>query len=150
LVLCLSVAAYGQEESPRDRIQVRGVAGWSGFADEGLIHHGVLGVMTDVRLASGLRAAAEVLYHIGPRNDLDVSLVPVLSYDFQLLKRVSPFVTAGYGVLLHSGGRRWAKRPTYGVGAGTKFAISKHLFVAEEVRFGWEPAIRVTGSRGYR
>jgi len=150
LVLCLRVVAYAQEEIPRDRIEVRGIAGWSGFADEALLHHGALGGMVDFRLKDGLRLGPEVLYHIGPRKDRDVSLVLVFSRDFRRLKKVSPFVSAGGGVLFHSEGRQWYYSSTYGAGAGVKFAISKHLFVAPEIRVGWEPAIRVMGSFGYR
>src|SRR5262245_20689811 len=150
LVLCPCVHAYAQEEIPRDRFEVRGIAGWSGFADESLIHHGALGGMTDVRLKGGLRIGPEVLYHIGPRKDRDVSLLLVSSYDFRRLKRVSPFVSWGGGMLIHSDGRQWHSSYTYGGGTGVKFSISKQLFVAPEIRVGWEPALRVMGSLGYR
>ena len=141
-MLCLCVAAHPQLEHPEDRFQVRGVAGWAGFGDEGLIHHDVLGVMTDVRLAGGLRIGPEVLYNIGPGRDRDFSIMPVVGYDFRRLKRFTPFVNGGFGLLLHTDGSRWSNSFAYGAGGGVKIAISERFFIAPEVRAGWEPVAR--------
>jgi hypothetical protein len=149
LVLCLGAAAHAQER-PEDRVQIRGVAGWAGFGDSRLIHHTVLGGATDIRLVAGLRAGPEVLYHIGPGSDRDITLMPVLSYDFRRLSRVTPFVSGGFGVLRHTGGDGWANSATFGAGGGVKIAISRSFFVAPEVRVGWDPTVRAMISIGYR
>jgi hypothetical protein len=148
-VLCLCVAAHAQQDRPENRIQVRGVAGWTGFG-ESIIDHAVVGIATDVRLLAGLRSGLELLYHIGPDRDRDISLLPVLSYDFRRLKRVTPFVSGGMGVLRHTNGGRWSTSFTLGAGGGVKLAVSEHFFVAPEVRVGWEPAVRLMASVGYR
>ena len=151
LVLSLSVVAHAQEERSEDRVQVRAITGWAGFGDEGgLIHHGVVGGSMDFRLLAGLRAGTEVLYHVGPGQDRDISFLPTLSYEFRRLKRVAPFVSAGYGVLRHSGGARWSNSLTVGLGAGVKIALSERLFIAPEIRSGWEPVARAMVSIGYR
>jgi hypothetical protein len=79
-VLCLCVAAHAQQDRPENRIQVRGVAGWTGFG-ESIIDHAVVGIATDVRLLAGLRSGLELLYHIGPDRDRARLSTSILNLD---------------------------------------------------------------------
>ena len=135
--------------SKEERLQLRAIAGWAAFGD-GDVHHRVVGVATDVRLWAGLRLGPEVLYNIGPGRDRDISVMPIVSYDFRRLQRVVPFVSAGYGILRHTDGGRSSHSVTFGLGGGAKIAISERLFVSPEVRVGWEPWTRAMVSLGYR
>ena len=149
LVLCISVIVHArQEEQPEDRVQVRGTFGTATFFESE--PHKVFGAMVDFRLVGGLRVGPEVLYHIGPDQDRDITSTILLTYDFRRLKRVTPFFTGGAGVL-HSTYGRWTRNGvTAGIGGGVKIAISRNLFVAPEVRVGWEPIGRAMVSVGYR
>ncbi len=77
-LLLLGGVGHSQGSEPQDRFQVRGVTGWAGFGDD-VINHSVIGVASDVRLVAGLRSGLEVLYHMGPAQDRDVSLMTALS-----------------------------------------------------------------------
>jgi len=145
---CLCIPAYAQEDRREDRVQVRGIAGWAGFYEDS--SHRVAGVTTDIRLIAGLRVGPEVLYYAGGGQDRDITAMTVLTYDFRRSKRVTPFVSGGAGGLWHRDSRGWKNSMTFGAGAGVKFAISKRLFIAPEIRGGWEPLARASVSIGYR
>jgi len=137
LACCLCIPAYAQEERQDDRVQVRGIFGASAFYEADI--HKTVGVMTDVRLLAGLRFGPEVVYHIGPPQDRDMTTMAVLSYDFNRSKRVTPFISAGGGMLRQNDRGRWLwRRPAYGAGGGVKIATSERLFIAPELRLGWE------------
>jgi opacity protein-like surface antigen len=148
LVLCISVIAHARQDRAEDRVQVRGVFGTAGFIESD--PHDIFGAMVDFRLVNGLRVGPEVLYHIGPGQDRDITSTILLSYDFRRLKRVTPFITGGVGVLHHTNGRSTWNGVTAGFGGGVKIAISRNLYVAPEIRGGWEPIGRAMVSIGYR
>ena len=148
VVLCGSVMAHAQEDRPEDRVQVRGLFGGSAFLESQT--HKAVGATADFRLAAGLRLGPEVIYYIGPGEDRDITSTALVSYDFRRLKRVTPFVTGGVGLLNHMDGPRSWNSITAGGGGGLKFAITRRLFAAGEVRAGWEPVARAMVGIGYR
>jgi len=148
LVLCISVIAHARQDEPADRVQVRGMFGTAVFIESE--PHNVYGAMIDFRLVKGLRVGPEVLYHIGPGQDRDITSTILLSYDFRRLKRVTPFITGGAGLLHHKYGRSTWNGVTAGFGGGVKIGISRNFFVAPEIRAGWDPIGRAMVSIGYR
>jgi hypothetical protein len=148
LLLCVSVMARAQEDRAQGRVEVRGILGTATFYESD--PHDAFGALVDFRLASGLRVGPEILYHIGPGKDRDITSTFLMSYDFRRQKRVTPFITSGAGVLHHTYGRSTWTGLTAGFGGGVKFTISRKLFVAPEVRLGWEPIGRAMVSIGYR
>ena len=104
IALRVSVMAHAQEDRPEDRVQARGLVGGSAFFESQT--HKAVGGTVDFRLAAGLRLGPEVIYHIGPGQDRDITSTALVSYDFRRLKRVTPFVTGGVGLLHHMDGRR--------------------------------------------
>ena len=52
-------------------MQVRGLFGGSAFLESQT--HKAMGATADFRLAAGLRLGPEVIYHIGPGQDRDIT-----------------------------------------------------------------------------
>ena len=148
VVLCVSAMAQARQDRPEDRVQIRGLFGSAAFFESQT--HKTVGATIDFRLAGGLRLGPELIYHIGPDQDRDITSTALVSYDFRRLKRVTPFVTGGVGLLHHTEGRGSSNSLTAGGGGGLKFAITQRLFVAGEVRAGWEPIARAMVGIGYR
>jgi hypothetical protein len=149
IALCVSVMAHAQEDRPEDRVQARGLVGGSAFFESQT--HKAVGGTVDFRLADGLRLGPEVIYHIGPGQDRDITSTALVSYEFRRLKRVTPFVTGGVGLLHHTEGRGWSSNSlTAGGGGGLKIAITRRLFVVGEGRAGWEPIAQAMVGIGYR
>jgi hypothetical protein len=152
--LWLSAACYGQSNAKRYRFEAEAGGGWAGFADEGWIHHGIVGGSFRTFITGGMSVAPEVFYMIGPVGDSDVSVVPVIGYQFKRSARIQPYVNGGVGWLIHRQAfvsrSDWSTGPTFGVGGGFKIRISDRLYVAPEARLGWEPFLRTTVSLGYR
>jgi len=153
LLLCLSVASYGQQDAGSKRFAIEGTAGWAGFPDENMLHHGIVGGSFRVFLIRGLNVAPEVLYMVGPGDDRDVVITPTVGYQFRRTARVQPYVIGGVGWLIHRElfltGPYWSTGASFGGGGGFKVKISDRLYVAPEVRLGWEPALRTTVTIGY-
>ena len=148
VVLFVSLTAHARQDRPEDRVQVRGLFGSAVFLESPT--HKAVGAAADFRLVAGLRLGPEVIYHIGPGQDRDITSTLLVSYDFRRLKRVTPFITGGVGLLHHQEGRWSWNSYTMGGGGGLKIAISRRLFVTGEVRAGWEPIGRAMGGIGYR
>ena len=154
ILSCLSAACYGQENTGRYRFEVEATGGWAGFADDGWIHHGIVGGSFRTFITGGLNLAPEVFYLVGPDGDRDVSVTPVAGYQFRRSARVQPYVNGGVGWLGHREAfltrSFWSTGWTFGGGGGFKIRISDRLFVATEARLGWEPFLRTTVGVGYR
>jgi hypothetical protein len=152
ILLWLSGAGYGQENG-RNRFEVEATGGWAGFPDDRWIHHGIVGGSFRTFIIGSLNIAPEVLYMVGPDGDRDVSVTPMAGYQFRRSARVQPYVNGGVGWLRHQeafGTRSFSSTGvTFGGGGGFKIRISDRLFVASEVRLGWEPFLRTTVSIGY-
>jgi hypothetical protein len=137
----------------KSRFEISGGAGWAGFADEGWLHHVTASAQARLRIAGGLKFAPEFSYMYRSSADRDLGLVPNLVYEFRRDSKVAPYLIGGVGILRH-----YEKNPywswvangiTLGFGFGTKIFVLQRLYVAPEVRFGWEPFLRIGGSIGY-
>ena len=153
-VLCLSTAVPASAQS-RGGANVTLNGGYAGFADEGLISHGALGAGLEWQPTAHIAVGPEVLYMIGPGSDRDLFLLGVLRVGvLPWHRRVSPFITAGLGIMRNSNeflsGTYSSTEGAYVIGGGVRFAVSPRVFVAPEFTIGWEPHLRTSISVGIR
>ena len=129
--------------------------GWAGFADEGLINHGVFGVGAEWVPTRHLSVGPELLYMAGPRDDRDLFLLGVARIGILPLRsRIAPFVTLGAGMMTHSskfvGETYRSTEGAFIVGGGARINASPRVFIAPEFTIGWEPHMRVSVNVGIR
>lgn len=157
---CFSGAA-AQEVSP-PRAEVRGTVGFADFTEFGELRHTVVGGSLRLYLTRRLSVEPELLYMRRNRQDEDYVIVPHIAFDLRDPRaRVVPYVIGGVGLLHHRG--RFNRLTSTGIvedtvtsntwsangGAGVKIYLTDRLFVAPDVRVGWEPVLRGTVSIGY-
>ena len=148
--------AQAQDSFRRDhenRIELKGTLGYSDFVDDGPLPHFVVGGSARIRVFRGLGLEPELTYMYRSRQDQDFIVVPNLLWEFRRKDRVVPYLIGGFGLLHHR--VRWGNYKMSGdfrmahFGFGTKIFPNRRLFFAPEVRIGWEPHIRITGTAGY-
>jgi hypothetical protein len=143
--------AWGQNS--KRAIEIQGSLGYSNFLDEDPLPHFVAGFAPRFRLFRGLGFQPEVTYMYRSERDRDILFVPNFIWEIRRRGRVIPYVIVGVGVLNHR--ERFphfswsASTTTYGGGVGSKIFLTRRMFLSPEVRFGWEPFIRVTGTIGF-
>jgi len=127
--------------------------GWATFPDEGPLHHFTTGGSVRFRIIGGLGFAPELTYMYRSTADRDLLFIPNFVYEFRRNTKVVPYLIGGVGLLRHYEKYdhfEWAANGrTYGFGFGTKIFLNRRVFVAPEVRVGWEPFLRIGGSVGY-
>jgi len=158
-ILSFGINAWAQPEFNWSRVEASGVVGLIGFGSD-YTRHTTVGGAFDVRLVAGLRVGPEFLYHIGAQSgcgcsrttrDRDMTLSLMTSYDFKPSGRMTSYVTGGGGMLRSNWGQGWRSESfTASVGGGVKIALSKHIFVAPEIRAGWNPVFQGSVRIGYR
>jgi opacity protein-like surface antigen len=131
--------------------------GYTAFFDDGVIDHGGVGGSARVYVAPRLSVGPELVYMIGPGNDRDVLLLANLTVDLRrprlgLVGRVEPYLVAGAGLLRHSnsfgGYSSSGSSVAYSWGGGARVWVARRIYVASDIRAGWTPNVRVTGTVG--
>ena len=160
-LFCFSGAVMAQEVSP-PRAEVRGTVCFSDFSDFGELRHTVVGGSLRYYLTRRLSIEPELLYMRRSRQDEDYVIVPHIAFDLRDPREgVVPYVIGGVGLLHHRG--RFSRVTPSGTvtdtvtsntwsangGAGVKIYLTDRLFVAPDVRVGWEPVLRGSVSIGY-
>jgi hypothetical protein len=151
----LAQTAPGGDAKPirNSRIEISGGSGWAGFPDDGWLHHVSVGAMARIQIVGGLKFAPEFSYMYRSQADRDIVFVPNLVYEFRRNAKVVPYLIGGVGILRHYASNPYWERAanggTLGFGFGTKIFLKSRVYVAPEVRFGWEPFLRIGGSIGY-
>lgn len=151
-ITILAPAAYAQ--APRTGA-VEGIGGYAGFLDESVMHHSVLGGAARVYLLPRVAVGPELVYMKGPGDDRDVVLTGNVTFDFLRGPRVvTPFLVAGAGIFSHSdrfGSQTFSSTEgSFTAGGGVRIPIGQRLYVAPELRIGWEPHYRVSVAVGWR
>jgi hypothetical protein len=154
-LLCL-LPARAQQSLTRPKVEVKVAAGGSTFilTDDTELNHKTVGGAVRVYLSKHWSFEPEFTYMRHGRDDQDFYFIPNVAYDFgDPAARAVLYAIAGVGGWRHEGrydgvpvsGSTW----TLGVGGGIKIFLTDRLFVAPEVRFGHEPALRGSVSVGY-
>ena len=128
-------------------------AGYTGFADDGMIHHSALGGTLRAHLTPRISVAAEVSYHVGPGQDRDVMLQGLAYLDFRRPRlgqvgRIEPYVLVGGGLMHHSTGYWSSAGPAVTWGGGTRVWVAERVYVTADARLGWPPHLRIVSSVG--
>jgi hypothetical protein len=132
-------------------------AGRAAFLDESPINHAVVGVAMRYALTPRLGVGPELLSTRGPGDQRTLTVTVNLTYDLlpppgTRARAVTPFIVAGAGVFRSRD--RFNGVPfshTEGGltgGGGVRLWISERLYVAGEVRTGWEPHVRGSATLG--
>jgi hypothetical protein len=127
--------------------------GYAAFVDDGRIDHGAFGAGAEWVVTRHIALGPEVLYMVGPDSDRDLFVVAVARIGIlPFTSPVSPFVTAGAGLLRHSddiyGQSFSSNEGAFIVGGGVRIAASPRVFIAPEFTLGWEPHMRVSVNVG--
>jgi hypothetical protein len=130
-------------------------AGYAGFADDGTINHGVFGGAIRFHLSPRVSVGPELAYMIGPGDDRDLFFTGNLTFDVlapRPARRVTPFLVIGGGLFRHSD--RFGPETYSSVegavtgGGGVRAWVSDRVYIASELRVGWELHYRLTGTVG--
>ena len=150
----ISHAQVVDEARHERRVEVKAVAGYGGFIDEEMIHHGVFGGAVRVPLTQRLGLEGELLYMRGPNDDHSWMLMPSVTFDLRRGGAVVPYVVGGVGLLRTTEqvgtGPYTSNSWTGSGGAGVRVALGPSAFVAFEGRLGSEPLTRATVAVGWR
>ena len=156
-----AVAQVAPPATDAPRVMVEGAGGWTGFADDSVIHHTLLGVAARYYLTRRISIGPELQHMVGPGSDRDTLLtgnivVDLLAPTATRPRRTTPYVVVGGGLLRHTA--RYtssvASRPfttTVGVltaGLGVRGWVSQRVFAGADARVGWAPHLRLAGLVG--
>jgi hypothetical protein len=144
---CCPGAVFAQTTDPRPLSAVEFTAGYAGFVDEETIDHTVLGGALRVHLTPLISVGPELQYMIGPGDERDLILTGNVTIDV-LRRRVTPFVVFGGGLFHHSGEFGSSTEGSFTAGPGVRGWLNDRVYVASELRLGWELHYRITGTVG--
>ena len=127
--------------------------GYTGFADDGMIHHrGVSGAVR-VHVTPRISVGGELSYQVGPGLDRDVMPLVVVTADLRQPRpgdvgRIEPFVLAGAGIIGHTSGYEPSAWPTVTWGGGTRVWLAERVYVTADARLGWPAYLRFVSGVG--
>jgi hypothetical protein len=156
LVLWPSSDASAQE---RPAIALESSLGWAGFVDNSTKHHGVLGAGARFYLTPRLAVGPEVVYMPGPNDNRVFILTGNLTFDFLRSGNtgpppLNPYLVAGGGLFQHRDelrrGTFTSNEAAFTVGGGLRVFLNDRVYIAPEVRVGWELHLRTTVAIGFR
>lgn len=127
--------------------------GYTGFADDRVIHHTGTGATVRVHLTPRISVGPEISYHIGPSRDRDL-LVQGLAYvDLRRSSsghpgRIEPYVLVGGGLMSHDSGYGSSGSLTVTTGGGARVWVSRQAYIVADARLGWPANVRVVTGVG--
>ena len=153
LVLLAVPGVAAAQEFPGRVVEVSG--GFAGFVDETIIPHGTLGAAVRWNLGRHFSVGPEIVYMNGGPEDQDLFLTGKVVIDFLRDRAVSPYFVADGGLMVSRltfvrTSDFWYREGAVSFGGGARINVSPRVFVAPEVRLGWEPHIRFTAIVGWR
>lgn len=131
--------------------------GYAGFVDDATKHHGVVGGSARYYLSRRVSIGPEIVHMRGPGGDRDLFVTGNVTVDFGTSggrpPRIVPFVVVGAGLMRHSdrfGATTFtSSEGAVTGGAGVRGWVTDRVFVAGDVRLGWELHLRTTASVGW-
>lgn len=133
--------------------EIRGSAGLACFVDEAWcdVPHMAVGFTPHLYFSRSWSFAPEFLYARGSW-DYDLILLPSLAANLRSQGAVRPYAIFGFGFLRHQdlrfpsvSGTGWSLQG----GIGVRIFVSPNVYVAPEMRLGWEPFFRLGATVGY-
>ena len=134
------------------------LAGWVGFADDGIVSEGMFGGAARFYLLPRIAVGPEVLYIQG-ENHSHFVLTGNLTWDVIAPAggrpaRVTPFLVAGGGLYQtredFPSGPYTSSEGAFTAGGGVRAVAGDRVTVGVDVRIGWELHVRVNGIVGVR
>jgi hypothetical protein len=153
LVLLAMPGVAAAQEFSRRVVEVSG--GFAGFVDESIIPHGTLGASVRWSLGRRVSVGPEIVYMHGGPGDQDLFVTGKLVVDFMPARAASPYFVADGGLMVSRltfvrASDFWFREGAVSFGGGVRINLTPRVFVAPEVRLGWEPHIRFTATVGWR
>lgn len=159
MALCAAPAAAqpATASAVRPAPVVEGTLGWSGFADDSTVHHGLFGAGARMYVTPRISVGPEVQYMVGPGQDRDLLLtvnfvVDLLAPTPTAQRRATPYLVAGGGLLRHSDrfltGTYASTEGAFTAGLGVRAWATDRVFVAADARVGWELHVRLAATVG--
>jgi hypothetical protein len=159
LALLASAATAAAQTTARPSPAVEFTGGYAGFADEGIVGHSMFGGAARFYFSPRIGVGPEVQYMMGSGSHRDLMLTGNLTFDLlsptgRTPRRVTPFLVVGGGLFRTTdsafGDSFSSSEGGFTGGGGVRAWINDRTYVASEVRVGWEPHLRVTGTVGVR
>jgi Outer membrane protein beta-barrel domain len=166
LTIAALLSGVGQPVLAQDKPGpiVEAVVGRSGFIDEGWDYFGTIGGGVRVFVTPRLAVGPEVAYLSGEFDASNLTVTANVTFDFVRddgRRRIVPYLVAGGGylrqkTLVGGGPGSTALVPftsgegTMSAGIGARIALGSYMFVAPELRLGWEPESRNAVTIGVR
>ncbi|HXG32819.1 MAG TPA: hypothetical protein VNJ11_05595 [Bryobacteraceae bacterium] len=137
-------------QAQRPPHELRGWAGLGCFVDESWcdVPHAVVGFGPQLYFSRSWSFAPEFLYARGSW-DYDLILLPSLAVNLRSRGAVRPYAIFGFGLLRHHARNVSGTGWTLQGGLGVKMFVNPKVYVAPEIRLGWEPFLRVGAGVGY-
>jgi hypothetical protein len=132
------------------------VAGWVGFADDGIVSEGLIGGAARWYLLRRFSVGPEIIYIQGPNHSHLVFTGnvtwDVLAPTNRRPRRVTPFLVAGGGVFQTRehlfNGTYTSSEGAFTAGGGMRALVADRVTLGLDLRVGWEPHIRINGLIG--
>ena len=149
-VVCLIPASAAAQISEPRPVALDVSGGYGAFVDESPVEHVTAGGAVRWRLSPKLSVGPEVVFMKGPGGDRDLFLTGKVVVDFAPRRRVSPYLVADGGLMLHRDAffphsAFWSREGAVSFGMGARVRVASRIWLAPEVRLGWEPHLRIGG-----
>jgi hypothetical protein len=155
-VLLAAPTAHLAAAQDRPGPAVELAAGWVGFADDGIVGEGQVGVAARWYLLPRFSAGPEVVY-INGDNHSHLMVTGNVTWDVlapanRRPRAVTPFLVAGSGVFQTRehlfNGTYTSSEGAFTAGGGVRALVADRVTLGLEMRVGWEPHIRINGLIG--
>ena len=152
IALVASSVAGSASAQERGTTAIDVSAGWTGFADDGIVSEGAVGAAARWHVSPRVSIGPEFTFISGESHSHRVLTANVT---FDLLSprsgrsRVTPFIVIGGGVFNTSesfaftGERFSSSEGAFTVGGGVRAPINDRVSLGADARLGWEPHIRL-------
>ena len=152
IALMASSVARSASAQERGTTTVDVSAGWTGFADDGIVSEGALGAAGRWYFSPRVSIGPEFTFISGESHSHRV-LTGNVTFDLLSPRsgrpRVTPFIVIGGGVFNTSesfaftGERFSSSEGAFTVGGGVRAPINERVSLGADARLGWEPHIRL-------
>ncbi|MCC7417412.1 MAG: hypothetical protein IT176_09750 [Acidobacteria bacterium] len=133
-------------------------AGWVGFADDGIVSEGLVGVAARWYLSPRISVGPEVV-HLSGNSHSHLMVTGNLTWDLLApaagrLPRATPFLVAGGGLFrtreTFLAGPFTSSEGAFTAGGGVRAPVGERVTIGIDARVGWELHLRINGSIGVR